>query len=181
MRPRRLIISGISGSGKTTLGKALEKRGFQKFPNVVTRPRRPGERAEENIFIDDKIFNRWRKERRLVMCRQTNGVWHAIFKKHLNHVKNSRHPIYFDKSIPSARRLTEFLPGVKFLLIYLLPPSFRILYNRLKLREEKDGMGKEEIHQRFFEEINELGQSAQLPYAYIVNDKIERIIRLISQ
>ena len=179
-KSRRLIISGISGSGKTTLRKALEKRGFQKIPNVVTRLRRSGERARENIFIDDKTFRCWRKEGRLAMCHKTNGVWHDILQKHLNSIRNSRHLIYFDKSVPSANELIKLLPDVKFSLIYLLPPSFRLLYDHLKLREKDIGMAKKEIYQRFFEEIHWLKQGAHLPYVYVVNDKIERIVHFIN-
>lgn len=179
LRPsRRLIISGISGSGKTTLGRALEKKRFIKIPNIVTRRRRQGEREGENIFIDEKTFRHWRAEGRLAFYRKTNGVWHGILKEHLDMVKSSRQPVYFDKSIPSVKRLIEFLPNVKFSMIYLLPPSFGVLYARMVRREGKGGLKRGEIYKRFLEEINELEDSTKLPYAYLVNDKVERLVHL---
>lgn len=178
-KSRRLIISGMSGSGKTTLGKALEKKGFRKIPNVVTRPQRYGEREGENIFIDEKTFLDWRRWGRFAIIRQTNGVWHGILTEHLDFVRKSRRRVYFDKSIPSARRLIKFLPGLKFSLIYLLPPSFDVLYKRLIRREEKNGLKREEIYKRLAEEVSELDEDAQLSYVYMVNDRISRIIQLI--
>src|SRR3989338_3713370 len=72
------IISGISGSGKTSLGLRLEGRGFRKIPNTVTRPRRPEERENDCIFVDEAEFLRlWGSEKFATVCR-TNGMWHGF-------------------------------------------------------------------------------------------------------
>ena len=64
--------------------------------------------------------------------------------------------------------------------IYLLTPTFDDLYARINAREKSHPTGRtlseEDILDRFEEEIEDMRRSVKLPYAYLVNDTLERIV-----
>jgi len=175
------IISGISGSGKTSLGLELERRGFRKIPNVVTRPRRPEERDSDCVFVDEEEFYRmWRGEE-LATVRKTNGVWHGFRWSDVERIALRHECLYTDKSVPSAMELVKLLPSGAWRGVYLLPPSFQDLAKRISRREARcaqeasRSLNAQDIAKRFYEEIPEMAQSLALPYAYCINRSIEEL------
>ena len=175
------FVSGISGSGKSTVVKMLERGGFVRLPNVVTRPKRPEESAHDYIFTDDATFLKWKRGGLLFHPHKTNEVWHAILKKNLKRMTGGKHGMYADKSVTSAIKIVQEFPrmrGSNF--IYMLAPTFRTLHKRLRSREQREktrdgALTDIQIRTRFEEEIAEMEKSVKIPYVYILNDAPERI------
>lgn len=189
LRPVSLwIVSGISGSGKSTVTKKLECAGFRNLPNVITRQRRKGERADENIFIDNLKFKSWKKQGLLHNPHKRNGVWHALLKKDVEKLGEKNSFIHANKSVASAINLVKKIQKKNNVnLVYIFSPTFKDLYTRITAREllQKKNGGKhltqQEILERFKEEIDDMKKSIKIPYTYIVNDSLERVGRILGK
>ena len=179
------VLSGISGSGKSTIVKILQRKGFERLPNVVTRHRRPEESETDNRFVDDKTFIELQRKGELFHPHVTNGVRHAILKQDIEKLISGEHLLYLDKSVSSVLSLLEEYPALRSAtFVYLLPPSFETLCERLHGRERSGyrhhALTSEQILSRLEEEIGQMKQSGNVPYAYVVNDSIERVKNIIA-
>lgn len=178
------FVSGISGSGKSTVVHALRERGYARIPNVVTRPRRPEESEHENVFVTEAEFDRMEAAGSLFHPHMTNGVRHAMRISDITSMTEGARPSYLDKSVPSVIDLIRAYPRLGTnTFVYLLPPSFEELYRRISERESQPGrehaLTEEQLADRFEEEIVQMRLSTGAPYAYVLNDSIERVRSLI--
>ncbi len=185
---RSWVISGISGSGKTTATKYFERHGLIKLPNVTTRARRIGEKDSEYHFLASKKFLLLRKAGVFYHPHRRNGVWQAILKKDLQRLAKGKQHFYLDKSVASAIALTKALAKTSDIgFIYLLPPNFRDLWERIDKREQRrkehgeKRLSRGEILDRFAEEIIDMRKSVKLPYSYFVNDDPKRLETFITK
>ncbi|HEY4520842.1 MAG TPA: hypothetical protein VJL57_00380 [Candidatus Paceibacterota bacterium] len=174
------FLSGISGSGKSTIVKMLEHRGFGRLPNVVTRPRRPEESEQDNVFVDDNTFIQMEQRGELFHPHITNGARHAVLKKDIEHLVGGKHRLYMDKSVRSVARLLKEYPTLRHsTFIYVLPPSFSVLRQRIMERESEASrthvLTEANIISRFDEEIQQIEETLAIPYVYVVNDSVNRV------
>lgn len=181
---KSFIVSGISGVGKTLLGKSTERYGFTKIPGVTTRQPRPEESAKDYIFISEEMFWQWQEKNRFLTYCRTNEVWHALLRNHFHLLASGEGLIYIDRSVPSTIDIWKQLPPNSIDLVYLVAPSFKVLYDRIKARESnrknrENSLTDDQILARFAEETEEFRMSLSLPYVYIVNDSIERVERIL--
>ena len=179
------FVSGISGSGKSTVTSNLAAHGYEKLRNITTRAKRPGETDADYIFTDDATFKMWEAQGRIFDPHITNKVWHGILFEDLQKLQQGG-TVFMDKSVKSVRGIVHAFPdmtqSVNF--VYILPPSFDVLLERLLGREVAHahaGMQHHELLDRFAEEIDEMAQTVELPYAYIVNDNAERVQQLLAR
>lgn len=174
------VLSGISGSGKSSIARLLEEHGFTKIPNVTTRPRRQREKETEYVFTDETTFKDWEAQGLLSYPHITNGVWHAMRHVDLENLVKPGMKRYLDKSVSGLMGLSKSLP-TESSLVYVLTPTFKELYERIDKREREGARSLEEgeILERFREEIGELEKSKEVPYAYIVNDSLSRVEKIV--
>ena len=71
--------------------------------------------------------------------------------------------------------------------MYLLPPSFQELAERITRRESRceakeaaSNLTAQDIERRFYEEIPELARSLELPYTYLVNWSLEELVSVLA-
>jgi guanylate kinase len=172
-----LILSGMSGSGKSTIGKLLEQEyDYRKFRNVYTRKMRDTETESDGIFVNDKKFHEWHNNGELLIAKKTNAVWHGIRHDELNRYSESAR-IWADKSVSSLLELGQTFWG-NASLIYILPPDFATLLDRLKQRESgiTYSLTEMEVSARLQEEAEEMIDSTQLPYRYVINESVDSCI-----
>ncbi len=180
-RQRKIcIISGLSGAGKSTVGNILTNARFQKIPNVTTRKKRPNETDADYVFLDEPTFHSWNEQHRFALTKKTNGASHGFLQKHIDLLQQPHEFYYIDKSVSSAIALSKLLPREHCNFIFLLPPSFETLYQRVTTREQQEhSLTEADIFARFEEEIHELSRSTALPYAYIINDSLDRVQQIL--
>jgi len=173
------FVSGISGSGKTTITKMLEGAGYARLKNVLTRARRPEETDRDNIFIDTPTFVQLENDGALYDPHITNGTWHALQKSDVDALVEGSKKFYVDKSVRSTGVLLDAFPTLtRSTFVYVLPPSFEELWNRISTRERGDlRMPEAEIRARptSLPEIADLKKTIGIPYAYVVNDTLQRV------
>ena len=180
LHPARVwFISGMSGSGKSTIIQTLSHAGYDRLVNVITRSKRAEEKETDNLFTDDAKFFEWQSKGLLFQPHKTNGVWHAILKTDIQKALDRRHRLYTDKSIRSTLEIIKEFPSLTDSnFLYILPPSFEVLYKRLTNREKRqDGksLTEQEIRDRIQEEITDMERSVQLKYVYLLNDAREQV------
>ena len=160
------VISGPSGVGKSSLVKALTDESEQVVLSVSysTRARRPGERDgvhyrfvsnEEGAFLEyARVFDHYYGTPRAEVLRQLDtGV-----------------DVVLEIDWQGRRQVSRSLPAS--VGIFILPPSQRILEQRLQQR------GRDEpavVTRRMQEAVSELSHYAEFDYL-VVNDDFESTV-----
>lgn len=178
-----VIISAPSGGGKGTVGAALEERGFFRLPRVTTREPRQGEvDGVAYKFVDRTTFEQWMRENRFIgKPAETHGEYRGTLASMFQEKIDAGEKFYIEGS---AGAYQEFLdhPVVKQtkpLSIFLLPPSFEVLEERLRGRE--DTIDEVEIRERLVAAVDHLRKTKDYHYdAYYVNDDFNRVADAIA-
>lgn len=181
---RFLFLSGAAGVGKGAVSQVLEKRGWEKIPNVMTRRLRPGEvNGKDIIHMSEAEFEKTKNAGLFIQSSTRARSRHGLLRSLLLERVQSGRLIYMDKSVPSTLDLLgkpEFAK-IKWSAIYLLPPSPQELFRRLEGRLKEAPMSPEEYYERVTKDLEEFPKRL-VPYdAFVVNDKIERAALIIHQ
>ncbi|MEE2567187.1 guanylate kinase [Hyphobacterium marinum] len=135
-RGMMLVLSSPSGAGKTTLSKRL----IAQNPDVVlsvsttTRPMRPGEvDGQDYVFVDDAAFE-------ALIAGEGFYEWARVFEHYYGSPKapveealSEGRDVIFDIDWQGARKLAEQAPD-DVVRVFVLPPSMKLLEDRLKKR-----------------------------------------------
>ena len=104
-----------------------------------------------------------------------------MLRAEVERVTKSR--VWADKSVTSLLHLGPvFWKDAS--LFYLLPPSIEVLWERLILRETQleRSLSLRDMENRVSEEIDELKKSIELPYSYVINQKLEDTVdRIVAK
>jgi guanylate kinase len=184
-----LIVSGPTGVGKSTILKALETSAkFSKFPNVFTRDPRPGERVGVDlIHMSETEFHEAEETGRFLQTNCRHGYCHGLLRQEfLDALQSGR--IYLDKSALSTADLLTKLPSdsrAKILTVYVLPPDFSSLWERIVGRAQQIGTSKHENpEERVQTSICELRTFGDVYEVFIVNDTVSsataKLLSLVS-
>jgi len=171
-----VIISGPSGSGKGTVVKGLRaENGYALSVSVTTRQARKGEIDGRDYFFKTEDEFRMMRE---------NGelLEHAFFVNSFygtpmhyveTQIQNDK-IVVLEIEVNGALQVREKFPQA--ILIFLMPPTFEELANRLKLRGTEDDVTIEARLKKAKEEIPLIER-----YHYLViNDEVEKAITKID-
>lgn len=189
-----ILLTSPSGAGKTTFGKALEANGLKRLPRVRTRKKRPGESSRDYHFVSKEQFEQLVKKGAFlwyIIDPDIQAENRGIFKKDFEDMIKSGEKFYIDAGIETARQFPHVPEVAKtnFLFIFLLPPSFRTLRERLEERVKKEqtkikkgqtkkgegSMTLETVDLRLKLAVQQLEQSQNEVNYYVVNDRLETI------
>jgi len=171
------IVSAPSGTGKTT----LLKRVMDYFPDIrfsisyTTRPPRPDERdGRDYHFISPQHFQQMVEKGAFAEWAEVLGNRYGTA---LNSIRESRSQgvdLILDIDSQGARQMKErFDEGI---FIFILPPSLKILEQRLKAR----GVDEQEVIQfRVTKARDEMEQARWYNYI-IVNDRVEEAVEQLK-
>ena len=168
-RGKLYVVSGPSGCGKTTLcAKLLKKElGLTRSVSVTTRIPRAGEkRNRDYIFHTKEFFLNDVKKKRFLEHAKVFGNYYGTPKKFVLEMLKKNKDILFNIDVQGAAQIKRnFKEAV---LIFILPPSLKVLYKRLQTRSTDT---KKEVEKRL--KIAEKELKAVNVYDYIVlNDKL---------
>ena len=163
------VVSGPSGCGKTTLcAKLLKKElGLTRSVSVTTRIPRAGEkRNRDYIFNTKELFLKDVKNKRFLEYAKVFGNYYGTPKKFVLEMLKKNKDILLNIDVQGAAQIKRnFKEAV---LIFILPPSLKVLYKRLQTRSTDT---KKEVEKRL--EAAEKELNAVNVYDYIVlNDKL---------
>ena len=166
-----LILSSPSGAGKTTLVRLLSKnRDFHISISHTTRKPRINEIQDEDYhFVDnDKFKNLIKKDEFLEYAKVFNHLYGTTKTPVINNLKNGKNVI-FDIDWQGAEQIKNKKLEYKLLTFFVLPPSKKVLFNRLSNRDMKDKLIAEERMKVFSKDIQHWKN-----YDYVViNDNLQ--------
>ena len=168
-RGKLYVVSGPSGCGKTTLCAKLLKKdlGLTRSVSVTTRIPRAGEKRNRDYIFDTKeLFLKDVKKKRFLEHAKVFGNYYGTPKKFVLEMLEKNKDILLNIDVQGAAQIKRnFKEAV---LIFILPPSLKVLYKRLQTRSTDT---KKEVKKRL--EAAEKELNAVNVYDYIVlNDKL---------
>ena len=166
-----VILSSPSGAGKTTLVKLLSKnRNFHISISHTTRKLRINEIQNEDYhFVNNEEFeNLIKKSEFLEYAKVFNHFYGTTKTPVINNLKNGKNVI-FDIDWQGAEQIKNKKLEYKLITFFVLPPSKKVLFDRLSNRDMKDKLIAEERMKVFSKDIQHWKN-----YDYVViNDNLQ--------
>lgn len=130
-----IVFSAASGAGKTTIVKEILKT----FPQLVfsisatTRPKRETEKdGIEYFFISEDEFKRRIEKDEFIEWEKFYDYYYGTFKSFVTENIESGKSVLFELDVKGALTIKRLYPYAH--LVYISPPSFEELVNRLRQR-----------------------------------------------
>ena len=172
------VVSAPSGAGKTTLVKAAldADSGLSLSVSCTTRPPRAGEQdGRDYIFVDQAEFARRRDAGDFVEWAQVFEHFYATPRGPLDAAIATGRDVLLDVDIQGARAISKTYPA-DAVGIFVVPPSFAVLEQRLRARgTDSDAQIKRRLD-RVREEIA-AGRDTNVYDYLIVNEDRDRAAR----
>jgi guanylate kinase len=178
-RGRLIVISAPSGSGKTTIARAI----MQKYPamlfsvSATTRAPRTGEvNGRDYFFLTQDEFQRRIKSGELVEWEEIYGNYYGTLRSEVDRTLTQGKIMLFDVDVKGALSIKRTYPQDS-VLIFIKPPSFEALKQRLLNRKTED---EATIRRRLDRVPMELEKGNQLDWQ-VVNDDLQVAIDRVDE
>ena len=168
-----LVISAPSGAGKTTLCKRLLQvsSSFISSVSFTTRPPRRNEiEGVDYCFVSQEEFQKMIEKRKFVEWAEVHGRLYGTSANLLDQAIKEEKDVLLEVDVRGGTEIKKNYPQA--VPIFLLPPSWRELENRLVKRKTDD---EEKVAQRIRQAKREIEYSPHYDY-FIVNDDINRAL-----
>ena len=166
-----LILSSPSGAGKTTLVNLLSKsRDFHISISHTTRKPRINEIQDKDYhFVDNNKFESLiKKDEFLEYAKVFNHFYGSTKTPVINNLKSGKN-VVFDIDWQGAEQIKNKKLEYKLITFFVLPPSKKVLFDRLSNRDMKDKLIVEERMKVFDKDIQHW-----MNYDYVViNDNLQ--------
>lgn len=170
------MMSAPAGAGKTTLAQKL----VATFPNVVqvpsvtTRPMRDGERAGVDYhFVTEEEFSLRKNRGEFLESVELHGFRYGTSKNEIEECRARGTHVVLVIDTRGARALQKQSDPV---LIFVKPPSFDVLRDRLVGRGSED---ETTVQRRLEWAARELAEESYFVYT-IVNDQIDEAFDVLA-
>ncbi len=166
-----IVLSSPSGAGKTTLVKLLSQRNnFFISTSHTTREPRPDETdGQDYFFVKDKEFKRLiQNDEFLEYAKVFNNFYGTSRTPVIQNLENNKNVI-FDIDWQGADQIKNKKLNYKLITFFILPPSKKVLFERLSNRDMKDKLIADERMKQFDRDVLHW-----INYDYVVvNDKLD--------
>ncbi|BAB77630.1 guanylate kinase [Anabaena sp. FACHB-709] len=172
-----IILTGPSGVGKGTLMRSLLQRHPELYYSVsaTTRPPRPGEvNGESYYFVSRSKFEELIAQGEFLESAEFAGNYYGTPREAVLNQVQSGKLVVLEIELAGARQIRTSFPEA--LSIFILPPSFEELENRIRGR----GQDSEEAIARRLQRAKEEIQAADEFDIQIVNDDFEAALQAIE-
>ena len=173
-----IVLSSPSGAGKTTLVKLLSNnKNFNISISHTTRKPRPNEISNEDYyFIDSKKFEGLIKNEEFLEYAKVFNHFYGTTRTPVIEKLEKGKNVIFDIDWQGADQIKNKQLNYKLITFFILPPSKKVLFERLSNRDMKDKLIVEERMKEFSRDVLHW-----INYDYvIVNDQLEECYSKIS-
>ena len=177
-----IILSSPSGAGKTTLVNLLSKKENHVISvSHTTRNPRLGEiNNKDYYFVDDDEFQRLIKNDEFLEYAKVFNNYYGTTRTPVIDNLNKGKNVLFDIDWQGADQIKNKKLDFKLISFFILPPSKKVLFQRLSNRDMRDKLIAEERMKQFERDVLHW-----INYDYvIINDEIDKcydkIVNLIE-
>ena len=173
---RLFLLSAPSGSGKTTILSALLKlqpKAVRSISMTTRTPRRGERNGLDYWFVSPAQFERARKQKDFLEQARILKNWYGTPRRPIEKALRAGRDVLLGVDIQGARQIRK--SGLPVTTIFLLPPSFAVLRQRLKRRGTET---PEQIRLRLRLARRELAELKRYDYA-VVNDRLDEAIETV--
>ncbi|MDC0521856.1 guanylate kinase [Candidatus Pelagibacter sp.] len=166
-----VILSSPSGAGKTTLVNLLSKKdNFEISISHTTRKPRPNELSgKDYYFVSDSEFKRLIKNQEFLEYAKVFNNFYGTSKTPVIDKLNKGKNVLFDIDWQGVEQIKNKGLDFKLITFFILPPSKKILYDRLSNRDMQDKLIVEQRMKQFEKDVLHW-----VNYRYVViNDDLE--------
>ncbi|MCE5299363.1 MAG: guanylate kinase [Spirochaetia bacterium] len=162
------VVSAPSGTGKTTVINEFLKSHIKDFVvsvSVTTRAPRKGEQnGRDYFFFTKEKFRQFIKKGRFLEYAPVLDNYYGTLKQTVKSNINKGKNVIMDIDVQGAKKIKKEMPEA--VTIFIIPPSFRVLSERLKNRKTES---EKAVAQRLKLAKKELKE--RLKYDYIIINK----------
>ena len=171
------VVSGFSGAGKGTIMKSLMAKydNYALSVSATTRNPRPGEEdGREYFFRTKEEFEEMIRQDQLIEYARYVENYYGTPKAYVEEQLSAGRDVILEIEIQGAHKVRAQYPDA--VLLFVMPPSAKELYNRLTGRATET---EEVIRQRMLRAVEESEGIDTYDYI-VVNDKLEDCIAQIN-
>jgi guanylate kinase len=166
-----IVLSSPSGAGKTTLVKMLSKMdNYEVSISHTTRQSRPNEVDNKDYyFVNVNEFKRLINNQEFLEYAKVFNNYYGTTRTPVIDKLNKGKNVLFDIDWQGADQIKNKKLDYKLITFFILPPSKKILFERLSNRDMKDKLIAEERMKQFERDVLHW-----INYDYVViNDDLE--------
>lgn len=172
-----LVISGPSGTGKGTIIEQLMKADDNLVFSVsaTTRAPRPGE--VDGVHYHFMTVERYRElvaQNAFVEHAEVHGNLYGTLKSEVNERLARGEDVVLDIDVQGA--LNVIGSGIECVSIFILPPSLKVLRERLTGRGTET---PEQVERRLYNAIEEITHKDKYQYK-VINDDLDAAVRTVQ-
>lgn len=175
-KPKLIIISAPSGAGKTTIVKHLLNSGLNLGFSVsaCSRPMREGETDGKDYFFltAEEFRNRIKNGDLLEWEEVYPGSFYGTLRSEVDRMLRAGQSVIFDVDVVGGLNIKKIYAG-EALAIFVQPPSFEVLKERLIARSTDDQLS---LRKRIEKAGWELTFAQKFDYT-LVNDNLETALK----
>tara|TARA_B100000965_G_scaffold142216_1_gene118422 strand:+ start:250 stop:882 length:633 start_codon:yes stop_codon:yes gene_type:complete len=173
-----VILSSPSGAGKTTLVNLLsQKENFEVSISHTTRQPRNNETPNKDYyFVNDNEFKRLINNQEFLEYAKVFKNYYGTSRTPVIDKLNKGKNVLFDIDWQGADQIKNKNLDYKLISFFILPPSKKILFERLSNRDMKDKLIVEERMEQFERDVLHW-----INYDFVViNDNLDSCYKKIS-
>ncbi|MCJ8345657.1 guanylate kinase [bacterium] len=169
-----MVISGPSGSGKSTICGHILKENESRFGLVVSHtsraPRKGEVDGEHYHFLSKEQFLKNKENGFYLEWAEVHGNLYGTPSDQVEELVAQEKNVILEIDVQGGLQVKAKLS--KAVLIFVSPPSFKVLENRLRGRETDSN---DVIVKRLDNAVGEMQKSKQYDY-FVVNEELENAI-----
>ena len=150
-----VILSSPSGAGKTTLVKKISnEKNYSISISHTTRKPRPNEKnGKDYFFVSKNKFKKLIKQNEFLEHAKVFDNYYGSSKSLITEKLQKGKNIIFDIDWQGTKQIKQKKLKYKLITFFILPPSRKILYQRLSRRDMRDKLIVEQRMQQFDKDI----------------------------
>ena len=166
-----IVLSSPSGAGKTTLSKLLSKQNnyYISVSHTTRKPRINEIDSQDYHFVSEEKFKSLIKNNEfLEYAKVFNNYYGTVKSPVINNLDKGK-KLIFDIDWQGTEQIKEKKLQYKLITFFILPPSKKVLFERLSNRDMKNKLIVEERMKQFSKDVLHWNN-----YDYVViNDNLE--------
>ena len=166
-----IVLSSPSGAGKTTLSKLLSKQNnyYISVSYTTRKPRINEIDSQDYHFVSEEEFKSLIKNNKFLEYAKVFNNYYGTVKSSVINNLNKGKKLIFDIDWQGTEQIKEKKLQYKLITFFILPPSKKVLFERLSNRDMKDKLIVEERMKQFSKDVLHWNN-----YDYVViNDNLE--------